>query len=329
MRYRQIRLEEVLLAGPKAQRFVFTFRPDLTELVSWLSRAGLLVPPLLRELKEGGGGPPYQVVCGWRRIQALRMLGTESFEALVADSNELNDGAALSRSLLENLFHRGFNEVEKALICTRIHDEFPGLVSSTNEALRGRLTIPGSPGALHPYRFLLSLPPAILSRLAEGGITVGQALLLKELPEAAREPVSSLMEGLGFNLQESRQAVEWILEICRRDGREPLGFIEALTAEALQGADIPPSRRSAQRFLAALRSERFPHLDSWTRRREKVIEGTGLGREGVQVSVDPTFETSRIRIQVSADSEKQLQDRIEALHRAAREGKLEEIFRLL
>jgi hypothetical protein len=52
----------------------------------------------------------------------------------------------------------------------------------------------------------------------------------------------------------------------------------------------------------------------------------GVEQDGVQIVSDPTFETTRIRFQISAASEEELQSRLRALHQAAQEGRMKGIF---
>ena len=71
MEYKRIELDRILQEGADAELYVFTFRPDLTELAASINMAGLLVAPVLQE-DEGG---VCRIVCGWSRIQVLRQLG--------------------------------------------------------------------------------------------------------------------------------------------------------------------------------------------------------------------------------------------------------------
>ncbi len=170
MEYRRIELDRILQEGADAELYVFTCRPDLTDLASSIERAGLLVAPVLQEDERG----ICRVVCGWSRIQVLRRLGWGSVDAFVAPDREMTDADCLSRSILENRWHRGFNEVEKALLFTRLKDRFHHLLPGLTDALGKDLRVPREAKALEPYRFLLSLPGPILEGVARGELTLAQ-----------------------------------------------------------------------------------------------------------------------------------------------------------
>ena len=68
MEYKRIELDRILQEGADAELYVFTCRPDLTELTTSINRAGLLVAPVLQEDERG----ICRIVCGWSRIRVLR-----------------------------------------------------------------------------------------------------------------------------------------------------------------------------------------------------------------------------------------------------------------
>ncbi len=321
MRYRRIELDRVLQEGPDARLYVFTYRPDLTDLTSSIEKAGLLVAPVLREDRSG----TCRVVCGWSRIQVLRSLDRKSVDAFVASERELTDAECLSRSILENRWHRGFNEVEKALLFTRLTDRFPDLLPGLTDSLGRDLKVPREAGALEPYRFLLSLSQPILDSVALGGITLAQALLLKRLPESARIPFFRIVTECGLTYQEARKALEWIREAA---GRENRGETEILLDPAIAPCpgEAKDSRQKARLLLSGLSKRRHPLLEAWRDRFESARSGISARDKGIQVSHDPTFETTRVTVQFRAASELEFRQRLESLSEALRKGRIETLF---
>jgi ParB-like chromosome segregation protein Spo0J len=75
---------------------------DVSSLASSIGRLGQLVPVELRPLPgavEGGEGPRFQVVAGFRRLAALRMLARERVLARVHETLEDDDARALALAL--------------------------------------------------------------------------------------------------------------------------------------------------------------------------------------------------------------------------------------
>jgi hypothetical protein len=324
MEYKRTELDRILQEGADAELYVFTYRPDLTELATSIERDGLLVAPVLQE-DEGG---VCRIVCGWSRIQVLRRLGWGSVDAFVASDRKMTDADCLARSILENRWHRGFNEVEKALLFTRLKDRFPHLIPRLTDALGKGLRVPREASALEPHRFLLSLPEPILERVARGELTLAQTQLLRGLPEGAHRGFFRIVTECRLTFQEARKAAEWIREAA---GREGIGEAELIDEEAVRQIlnETTDPRRKAQLLLAMLNKRRYPLLESWKARFASARSQLGAREEDIRISHDPTFETTQIKVQIRAASEPDFRQRLATLSKAIREGKIERLFRAL
>jgi len=322
---RNTEIGRILQQGTEARRYLFSYRTDLERLTASISRDGLLTPPVLRERPDG----TLQTVCGSRRIQALKRLGAERAAALVLPPGRDSEVLCLRRSIQENLWHRGFNEVEKALLFTRLQDDFSRFLPHLEDLLQGELRPPREPRSLEPYRFLLALPEPVLTGLAEGRVSLGQVQLLRLFPPEGRVPFCLLMAECELTLQESRQAAEWLLD-CSGQGDPlltPAGRVESLL-DLPADRGVPPRKR-AQRLLSILRGRRYPVLESWKERFANACAEAGLVREGLRLNHDPVFETTEIRVEIRGRSEAELAGRIEHLSRASAEGRLSALFQAL
>ncbi len=324
MKHERIELKRILQGSPDDDLYVFTFRPDLEELRVSIERSGLLVAPLLKENEAGA----YRIVCGSLRIKVLRRLGWESVDAFVASDGEMTDAECLSRSIVENRWHRGFNEVEKALLFTRLRDRFHHLLPRLTDALGEDLRVPQEAKALEPYRFLLSLPEPILQGVARGELALAQALLLRGLPEGATIGFFRIMTECGLTVQEARKAAEWIREAAGREGKDEGALIDEEAIRRLLN-ESTDRRHKARRLLAALNERRHPLLESWKARFASVRSQISGRDQGIQVSHDPTFETTEVKVQIRAASEPEFNQRLATLSEASREGKITRLFQAL
>jgi ParB-like chromosome segregation protein Spo0J len=324
MEYRKVELARIDPEATDAERYVFTYRPDLTELSASIEQSGLLAFPVLQEDRAG----VCRAVCGSRRIRVLRGLGWKSVHAFVASHREMTDAQCLSRSILENRWHRGFNEVERALLFTRLRDRFPYLLPGLARALGKDLQVPQDERALEPYRFLLSLSEPILQGLARGELTLAQALLLRRLPQEVQEGFFRIMTECGLTSQESRKAVDWVQETARREQTETAAIVRE---QALQGVlkEQTDPRRKARLLFDALSRRRYPLLESWKDRFASVRSRLSPQDRGIRVSHDPTFETTQIQVMIQAASEPEFRERLAILSEAAEEGTIEELFQTL
>ena len=100
--------------------FRLSYGSDLGPLKQSIDRVGLINPPVLRRRSDAR----YQVVCGYRRVRALRELGV-SCAICATVSSETGDEACLLLNLYDNTSHRELNPIEKSMAINRLLNHFP------------------------------------------------------------------------------------------------------------------------------------------------------------------------------------------------------------
>ena len=185
----------------------------LEELAASLREHGIMQPLVVRSA-DGG----YQVIAGWRRLEAARRAGLAEVPVVV---RECADREMLELALVENLQREDINPIEEAAAFRRLADEF-GLTQDQ-----------------------------IAQRMARSRSSVANALRLLNLPEAIRESIAGgkLSPGHGRALlavdNTERMMAVWE-QILRGD--LSVRRAEALAAGEAARAEVPretPSRAGA------------------------------------------------------------------------------------
>src|SRR5205085_2500380 len=101
----------------------------LGELADSIKAHGIIVPLVVRPRPEGGG---YFLIAGERRWRAAQRAGLHEVPVVVQDVEE---GEALERALVENLQRADLGPLEEAAAYQRLVDEF-GL---TQDAIAQRI----------------------------------------------------------------------------------------------------------------------------------------------------------------------------------------------
>jgi|YNPNPStandDraft_1061719.scaffolds.fasta_scaffold39375_2 hypothetical protein len=321
MRLRTVALSEVIRAGPEAREFVFTYRPSLDPLMESIRCVGILNPPLLLEA-EGGRG--HVIVCGSRRIEAAVRSGMKEITAFTLARGEAGSLECLRRSITDNRFYRGFNEVERAMLFRRLEEMPPEVYKGLEDVLSEEISPPRDPLVRSRYREILDLEPEIKDALAEGKITIGHAFLLVQAPRECRGVFFSWIICCGLNTSEARQVVSWAMETARRNAIEPGVYVRSKGFEEIVSEHASPRRR-AHRLFSRVRRERFPTIEAWEEGLRRARKEAGI-EPTVHVSHDPTFETPALSFTMRASSAGELERKIELVSGALREGRLERLF---
>jgi len=98
----------------------FLFRTSLgriEELADSIRKKGLLNPLTVRKTPDG-----YELVCGWRRYNALKMLGME--EVLCIVHEDLSDKDAFEIALVENVQRKELSPMEEARAFKKYVEEY-------------------------------------------------------------------------------------------------------------------------------------------------------------------------------------------------------------
>jgi ParB family transcriptional regulator, chromosome partitioning protein len=162
---------EELYPSPEQPRRKFD-DAKLAELAASLKVHGVIVPLVVRPRPEGG----YYLIAGERRWRAAQKAGLHEVPVVVQDVEE---GTALERALVENLQRADLGPLEEAAAYQRLADEF-GL---TQDAIADRIGKDRSTVA-NSIR-LLRLPPGARQLVEDDRLSMGHARALLGLDDAA------------------------------------------------------------------------------------------------------------------------------------------------
>jgi ParB family transcriptional regulator, chromosome partitioning protein len=162
---------EELYPSPEQPRRRFD-EVKLGELADSMKAHGVIVPLVVRPRPEGG----YFLIAGERRWRAAQRAGLHEVPVVV---QEVEQGTALERALVENLQRADLGPLEEAGAYLRLVEEF-GL---TQEAIAERIGKDRSTIA-NSLR-LLKLPPPVRQLVEDERLSMGHARALLALDEPA------------------------------------------------------------------------------------------------------------------------------------------------
>jgi ParB family transcriptional regulator, chromosome partitioning protein len=165
---RQVPIEQIR-TNPYQPRKTFKAE-EIAELQASLGAVGLLQPVTVRTIAGVDG---YELIAGERRLRAATALGWTEIAAIV---KTMDDRAALTLALVENLQRTDLNPMEEAEGYQRLVDEFHLSHQDVAHAVgKDRSTVAN-------LLRLLALPKPVRQLLRDGKITVGHARALLAAP---------------------------------------------------------------------------------------------------------------------------------------------------
>ena len=301
---RQVALEDIGAAGDGP--FCMSFGFDPLVLARSIEAAGVVNRPLLRQ-EEGG----FTVVAGFRRIQALRLLGRSSVSCTVVQASDMSVLEGVRTNLFDNLSTRSFNEVEKAMVLGRLS----GLVSRKDllDTYMPLLSLARRDVSLSFYlMFDSEAEPNVKEALARGDTSVKLVKTLMDIDPASRTALFDAALDLKLNINQQIQFVELISDISHDEKVPPHRVLEmpALKRTATDTSLNAPQKAKA--VLALLRATRFPRLTGAEERFRKTVASFRLP-DRVRIEHPPFFEGPYYRLEVLFGDGTELAQKLELL----------------
>jgi len=285
--------------------FRLSYGFDLKPLKESIRRIGLINPPLLRKRPDGR----YQIVCGYRRMSALRELGIYSVHCRMIPP-ETSDEACLLLSLHDNISRRELNPIEKSTALNR-------LLSYYSEEKIVRDFLPLLKLQPHATQFKTYQPLCLLDRgirdaVIDGIIDVQSALRLSRLDPESRECLARLFISLRLSVSKQAEVITTVAEIGLRDGVSLRTVTGDPDIQSTLTNDKLNRPQKGDAVLRLLREKRYPRLTA----KERQVKGI-LGKvklpPGASITPPPFFENDRYCLSLYFTGWQELREKLNLL----------------
>jgi ParB family chromosome partitioning protein len=270
-----------------------------------ISRVGLINPPVLRKRADGR----YQIVCGYKRMLALRELGVSAAACQLVPP-ETDDEACLLLSLYDNISHRELNPVDKSLALNRLlsHYSEKKIVSDFLPLLQLQPHIT----QFRAYQPLCLLDKEIRDAVVAGVIDVRSALSLARLDPEDRRCLAALLIDLQLSVSKQAEVIASVVEIGMRDGVSPQSVTGDPAIRSVLTDDKLNRPQKGAALLRRLRAMRYPLLTAKEKQVKGRLNALKLPR-GVSITPPPFFEDNRYCLSVYFTDGQELKRRLEEL----------------
>ena len=288
--------------GPCCMSFGF----DLDPLIRSIREFGVINAPIV--VKKGKGR--VDVVSGYRRILALKHLQMEKVPCRDISNSGLSPLQLVLLNLHDNRVTRRFNDVEKAMILTRLVPHV--LRQEIIEEYMPLLDLPSRESTLDLFLNIDGLPHFIKEQLAKGALSVRVIRALLEVEPGLRADLLEKVLNLKLTFNQQLKFIEMTVDICVRDRIDISELFSQASFAGIMENEKLNLPQKAKAYLGHLRSIRFPLLTRSEKSFRKTISALGLP-QGTRISHPPFFEGADYLLEVPFKNGKQLKERIRAL----------------
>ncbi len=271
---------------------------DTGLLCASIKALGLINPPVLRKKHN----LKYQVVCGFRRVKACRLLGWHELKGrvLVGDPSELD---LIKLAILDNRSHRQLNVVEQA----RGIQKLGTLIFPAQDRLKVLSSLLGFPPNQKVFGKLsrLSLTAeSIQAGVLDGTISFEAASLLGEFCPEDALCFFDLFKGLRLSQNKQTQIITLVQEIGIREDLEPTEVISSKEVSSIMDRADLNRNEKASALRAYLKRRRLPTLSDAEDRFREQLRALKLN-EHTHITPPPCFEGGPYTLRMSFKSIKE------------------------
>jgi hypothetical protein len=317
MLIQEIELEGIDLAN---ELFRISEELDYAPLLESLRESGQLNPVVLLERNS-----QKIIVCGFRRIHAIRKLGFSRALVRIIPENSIDLCGAFKLALLDNLSHRQLDPLEKSRALFGLRQSF----GVPDEVLvRTYLPLLG----LNPHESVLrccvlihNIHPGLRHCLRDGCLTHTSIETIAEMPYPVQDSISSLMERVRLSASLQRKFLGLLEDLAASTGdpqSAPLNSPEIV--QIANDSRLSPFQRGEKIYehLYRLRNPRISAASDRFNSQKELLRLPG----SIRIAARPFFEEPGVHVEFDAPDVERFRELASALGQAAQLPELCELF---
>jgi hypothetical protein len=319
MAYKEIELGKIDFSD---ETFLITENLNSEPLLKSLREIGQLNPVILLERDSHA-----IVICGFRRVQALKRLGSAQVLARIIPENSCEPANLFHLALSDNLSHRQLDPLEKARALFKLKNSFSIAEDVLVKLYLPLLGLSPHESVLHSYIKLDGAHPGLRQCLVDNRLTLSSLETIAQMPDESQESMVALMGKLRLSASLQRKLFDILEDLAAIDCTQPGKALEDPEALLLLGSAHLSPFQKGEKLYEFLYRKRNPRLSQATERfceKRKSLGLPGL----IKIVADPFFENPGIRVEFQAPNVERFREMVSALEKSAQTQTIEELFQI-
>jgi hypothetical protein len=291
-------------------------------LTASIRKIGQLNPVVL--LKSNA---QYRIVCGFRRLNALRQLNISDVFARILESGVSDSLEFFDLALWDNLSHRQLDPLEKARVLYKLKNDFGVPDRMLTRVYLARMDLKPHEQVLRAHMVLHESYPDFRRHFKEGRLTQASMEYLSTVPSSSREIIAPSLEKIRLSAGFQRKFFRLLDDLAAITGAEPGKPLEdPQVLEVLNNPRLSPAQRG-ENVYAILYRFRYPRVAQAEKQFMERKQSLGLPGS-VRITADPYFETSDLYVEFKAHDAERFRKLAAELFEASRKPELDRLFKI-
>jgi len=296
---------------------------DSASVLDSLKEIGQLNPVLLLDQT-----PLKIVVCGFRRIRALRKLNRSEVFARILSKELHSTLQRFELSLWDNLSHRRLNSLEKARLLYKLGNTCGVSRDTLIQTYLPLLGLAPHESVLESYLKLNGIHPALRHWLVEDRLTLSSVDILAAMPHPVQSRIASLMDKIRLSASLQRKVLALLEELSTMAGDPMDAPLDNPVVQSILDDSRLSRFQKGEKLHAILYRMKYPGLSKALDRFQDTKKRLALPGS-VRIIPHPFFENADLRVEFQASNAEHFRELTLALQTAAQSPDLEELFRVV
>jgi hypothetical protein len=269
----------------------------------------------------------YRIVCGFRRLYALRQLNAKSVLARILENRATDFLPVFDLALWDNLSHRRLEPLEKARILYKLINDFRVSNRTVTRIYLPSMDLKPNEQVLKAYIVLHESHPDFRRHFKEGRLTQASMEFLSTIPSSSRETIASLFDKIRLSASLQRKFSRLLDDLAAITDAEPGKPLEdPQVREVLNNPRLSPAQRG-EKVYAILYRLRYPRLAQAEKLFMERKQSMGLPGS-VRITADPYFEKPDLYVEFNAHDAERFRKLAAELFEASRKPELDRLFEI-
>ncbi len=293
--------------------------------------------PVLDSLKEIGQLNPVIlldhtplkiIVCGFRRIRALKELNEPQVLARILSKDDHSMLRRFELLLWDNLSHRQLNSLENSRLLYKLRNVCNIAEDTLVETYLPLLGLEPHKSVLKSYFRLDGIHPELRRCLMEDQLTFSSVDMLAAMPYPIQGRIALLMDKIRLSASLQRKVLDILEELSAMAGEAIDAPLNNPAVQSILDDSRLSSFQKGEKLHEELYCMKYPELS-------KALERFQAGKKAlalpgsIRIIPPPFFENEELRVEFRAPNAERFRELADALQKAAQSTKLYELFKIV
>lgn len=296
---------------------------DSKSVLASLKEVGQLNPVLLLDHT-----PLKIIVCGFRRIRALKELNESRVMAWILSKDSHGMLRRFELSLWDNLSHRQLNPLENSRLLYKLRNVCNVSEETLVEAYLPLLGLEPHESVLKSHLRLDGIHSVLRHCLLKNQLTFSSVDMLAAMPYPVQGRIALLMNKIRLSASLQRKVLDILAELSAVAGESMDAPLDNPAVQSiLVDRDLSPSQKG-EKVHEVLYRMKYPELSKALDRFQSGKKALALPGS-IRIIPHPFFENEDLRVEFQAANAEHFRELTDALQKAAQSSKLDELFRVV